>query len=274
MNQKEFGKFIARLRKDKKLTQEQLAEKLGVNSRTISRWENGNYMPDISLFEVLGKELDISVLELLKCKKIEKENYIVETNKNTIEILKKDKNIKRKSLIIIIVGFFILLCLGLFSLYQYLKIKELKLEDDTIVFENGIYVNDFGTEINEKEYQILSFFDVDVRKVDDNDKENYINHYYSEIENIQWYGSRRFYEKIRADDDYVVVKVTKQSLPFILANGYEVEEKKYCVFGYSKYGTYIVSDYVDNKCIVDDVLCERLKSDGVTIVGDLNRVCS
>ena len=91
MDQKEFGKFIAKLRKDKKLTQEKLGEKLGVNSRTISRWENGNYMPDISLFEDLSNELDVSVLEHLKCKRIEKENYVDETNKNTIEILKKGK---------------------------------------------------------------------------------------------------------------------------------------------------------------------------------------
>ena len=42
MNQIKIGKFIAELRKEKQLTQEQLAEKLGVNNRTISRWENGN----------------------------------------------------------------------------------------------------------------------------------------------------------------------------------------------------------------------------------------
>ena len=59
MNQEKIGKFIANLRKEKKLTQEQLAEKLGVTSKSISRWENGNTMPDVSLFEPLCKELNI-----------------------------------------------------------------------------------------------------------------------------------------------------------------------------------------------------------------------
>lgn len=66
MKQDKTGKFIAECRKKQKLTQEQLAEKLGVTSKSISRWENGRTMPDVSLFEPLCKELNISVNELLK----------------------------------------------------------------------------------------------------------------------------------------------------------------------------------------------------------------
>ena len=66
MDQERIGKFIAECRKEKKLTQEQLAEKLGVSNRSISRWENGKTMPDISLFEPLCEELNISINELLK----------------------------------------------------------------------------------------------------------------------------------------------------------------------------------------------------------------
>ena len=73
MNQEKIGKFIAKLRKEKKLTQEQLAEKLGVTSKSISRWENGNTMPDVSLFEPLCKELNITINELLSGEKIKKE---------------------------------------------------------------------------------------------------------------------------------------------------------------------------------------------------------
>ena len=47
MDQIKIGKFIAALRKEKCLTQEQLGENLGVTNKTISRWENGNYMPDV-----------------------------------------------------------------------------------------------------------------------------------------------------------------------------------------------------------------------------------
>ena len=49
MDQIKIGTFLKLLRKEKNLTQEQLAEQLGVSTRTVSRWENGNNMPDISL---------------------------------------------------------------------------------------------------------------------------------------------------------------------------------------------------------------------------------
>lgn len=70
MNQEKIGKFIAECRKEKNLTQEQLAEKLGVSDKSISRWENAKTMPDISLFEPLCQELDISFNELLTGERI------------------------------------------------------------------------------------------------------------------------------------------------------------------------------------------------------------
>lgn len=69
MNQENIGKFIASLRKEKELTQEQLAEILGVNSRSVSRWENGYCMPDLSLMEMISAEFGVSVSELLSGKR-------------------------------------------------------------------------------------------------------------------------------------------------------------------------------------------------------------
>ena len=57
MDQIKIGKFIAALRKEKGLTQEQLGEKLGVTNKTISRWENGNYMPDVEMLSLLSKRI-------------------------------------------------------------------------------------------------------------------------------------------------------------------------------------------------------------------------
>ena len=65
MNQKQIGKFIAQKRKEKNLTQMQLAEILGVSNKTVSKWENGNCMPDYSIIKPLCKELDITVSELM-----------------------------------------------------------------------------------------------------------------------------------------------------------------------------------------------------------------
>lgn len=70
MNQEKIGLFIAKCRREKNMTQEDLAEKLGVSNKSISRWENGKTMMDISLFEPLCKELDISIIELLNGERI------------------------------------------------------------------------------------------------------------------------------------------------------------------------------------------------------------
>ena len=64
MNQKKIGKFINQKRKEKNLTQKQLAEYLGVTEKSISNWENGRNMPDLSLFKPLCKELNISLNDL------------------------------------------------------------------------------------------------------------------------------------------------------------------------------------------------------------------
>lgn len=70
MNQEKIGLFIAKCRREKNMTQEDLAEKLGVSNKSISRWENGKTMMDITLFEPLCKELDISIIELLNGERI------------------------------------------------------------------------------------------------------------------------------------------------------------------------------------------------------------
>ena len=77
MNQENIGSFIASLRKEKGMTQEQLAERLGVNNRSISRWENGNSMPDYAVLPLLAKELGVSVAELVEGKSTERKPYFL-----------------------------------------------------------------------------------------------------------------------------------------------------------------------------------------------------
>ena len=73
MNYDKIGKFIQEKRKEKNLTQKELAEKLGVTDRAVSKWERGVGCPDVSILEILSKELDCSILEILKGRKIENE---------------------------------------------------------------------------------------------------------------------------------------------------------------------------------------------------------
>ena len=65
VDQIKIGRFIAELRKEQSMTQRNLAEKLGVTDRAISKWENGRGMPDVSLMKPLCEILGISVTELL-----------------------------------------------------------------------------------------------------------------------------------------------------------------------------------------------------------------
>ena len=100
MDQEKIGKFIAELRKEKNITQEQLAEKLGVTSKSISRWENGNTMPDYTLLKDLCNELDININELLSGEKIKGNDYMNKSEENLIKLRKQID--KRKKLLTII----------------------------------------------------------------------------------------------------------------------------------------------------------------------------
>ena len=75
MEQVKIGKFIAELRKQQGLTQAQLGEMLGVTNKTVSRWENGNYMPEISLIPDLADKLGISINELMAGERFTEHEY-------------------------------------------------------------------------------------------------------------------------------------------------------------------------------------------------------
>ena len=109
MDLDKIGKFIALNRKNKGLTQEQLAEKLGVTNKTVSRWETGKYMPDLSLLKPLSEELGITLNELLSGEKIEEEKIVENTEKNIINTIdyssKEIENEHKKiSIILMILG--------------------------------------------------------------------------------------------------------------------------------------------------------------------------
>lgn len=135
MNQEKIGRFIAECRKNKKLTQEQLAEKLGVTNKSISRWENGKTMPDYSILKELCNTLEFDMNEFLAGERIKKEevqSYSVENLDSILKEyykMKKQKNVfKVISIIIgvIAINLFIIFCflfnimfmLGIFNKYE------------------------------------------------------------------------------------------------------------------------------------------------------------
>ena len=66
-----FGVFVAELRKEKGLTQKELAERLMISDKAISKWETGNSIPDVTILVPLATELGVSVTELLECRRME-----------------------------------------------------------------------------------------------------------------------------------------------------------------------------------------------------------
>lgn len=97
MDQIKIGQFIAELRKEQKMTQLDLATKIGVTDRAISKWENGRGLPDISLITHLCETLKISIDELLKGERIESSQKLAAAHENLLKILNERERERRKS---------------------------------------------------------------------------------------------------------------------------------------------------------------------------------
>ena len=98
MDQIKIGKFISECRKKNNLTQMQLAEKLNITDRAISKWENGKAMPDSSIMLDLCNELKISVNELLSGEMIEMKNYDKSVEKNLLDMVKQKEEADKRLL--------------------------------------------------------------------------------------------------------------------------------------------------------------------------------
>lgn len=163
MNPEKIGKFIAELRKEKKLTQTELAKNICVSNKTVSKWECGNAIPDYGVFENLCKEFDISVTELLAGERNMKDDKIVS------EYMKmKGKQNRTKMIIVIVIGFLVLICtvLGIYFINSYNKITMYSLEGKS---DNFAYKNGFIVSSNIK--NIFQFGDFKIKNKDINEKD-------------------------------------------------------------------------------------------------------
>ena len=134
MNAIKIGKFLASIRNEKRLTQEELAEKLYIDKRKISRWECGMSIPDLETVAKLCEILDVTPYEFITCKRLEKEKLTKKViNKfKSIKDFKKYKLKKKISTILsIILGvFFILTTIYTIKYYGKVEIYEFKSLDD------------------------------------------------------------------------------------------------------------------------------------------------
>jgi len=122
MDQNKSGKFIAKLRKEKNMTQQELAEKMDVSINAVSKWERGLSFPDVSLYKKLCKELDINIEELINGEKDKSEEAKEKAIISTINETNKIKKNYKKLLISLLTIFVIIVC-GLIYYNKNLKVN-------------------------------------------------------------------------------------------------------------------------------------------------------
>ena len=129
MEKETLGAFVCELRKEKQMTQKEMAEKLGITDKAISKWERGLSYPDISMLEPIAELLDVSVMELLQGQRIQKETTLtVQEAQKMVDdsLILSDSEIHRKHirsktvilLVCVLLMFLVSLLLNIYNLMQ------------------------------------------------------------------------------------------------------------------------------------------------------------
>lgn len=204
MDQEKIGKFIAQLRREKNMTQIDLANKIGITDRAISKWETGRGMPDLSLIKPLCEELDISINELLSGEKLTKEDY----NKKSEQIILRtldtlDKRVKstKKTFKIVIAS--ICFTVVLFVIAFCIDLNRMR-NNMPVVFSTWGFC--YTPPINLKEDQIYMAIEEYIITKNENESAHYIGE--------KWFAEFRVYlleEKKQATKYNVYAWVLEQS---------------------------------------------------------------
>ena len=102
MDQIKTGQFIKTCRKEKGLTQREVAEKLNISEKTVSKWETGNGLPEVSLMLPLCELLEISVNELLSGERLDEKRYFEKAEQNIIKLMDERAQAKMKLIIAVL----------------------------------------------------------------------------------------------------------------------------------------------------------------------------
>jgi transcriptional regulator with XRE-family HTH domain len=155
MNQEKIGNFILELRKEKNMTQQELANRIGVTDKAISKWENGRGMPDLSLMKPLCKELGITINELISGEKIDKKEYqekLEENILNTIDYSNKEIKKTNKTFKIVI-GITLILIVTFISMF-FIDVRRMN-QNKPVLFSTWGYDYTPAIDLHEDEVYLV-----------------------------------------------------------------------------------------------------------------------
>lgn len=145
MNQTKIGKFISTIRKEKGLTQKEIADKLDISDKTVSKWETGKGLPEVSMMLPLCDILGITVNELLCGERLSDTEYKQEAEKKMIDLMTEKKNSKKRIFIeIVVIIISLLSSLTIIEISAFLEMQDwlrvILLIIGIIVISGGIVV--------------------------------------------------------------------------------------------------------------------------------------
>lgn len=109
MDQVKIGRFIKAERKEKNLTQREVAQRLGISEKTVSKWETGNGLPEVSLMKPLCDLLGISLNELFSGTRLDEKQYYIKAEENIMSFVKEKAEAQKKIILSAVVVFMMLL---------------------------------------------------------------------------------------------------------------------------------------------------------------------
>lgn len=209
MDTKKIGGFIAERRKALGMTQLELANKLSITDRAVSKWENGRGMPDISLIKPLCDELDITVNDLLSGEKLEEGQIEAKSEENIISTLqlskKKQRNYKKIITVAIIITFLPFIILFSFFCIDIYRMKN----NESVFFSTWGYSYAPPIDLNSEKIEIaIEKFIADINDAD-----------YTHYNNEKYFAESHIYliEETHAKQEYNVYA-------WVLCESYYIDE--------------------------------------------------
>lgn len=254
MNQEKIGKFILELRKEKDMTQQTLADKLGVSDKTISKWENGRGMPDLSLMKPLCNVLGITINELLSGERLDKKDYQEKLEENILNTINyTGSKLKRTNKIFKIVIGTTVIIIGLFATMFCVDVRRMN-QNKPVVFSTWGYEYSPAIDLHEEEIEI-AIKNYLIKKSDDEPKHH---------ENEKGFVSFRTYllEEKEKNSHYNIYAWVQEEKYYLEDN--EIKQESGSSIPYK-----FEVKYIDNEYVVTD---SRIPRDGSLYAEDMKNI--